>query len=207
MSYTLLVDMDEVLCDFISGACKANEVSRQELEARRIPGEWAIHNLVNELRRERLCTGFDWEIQAPLDQFWSPITEQGEDFWVNLEPLPWANTLITFIGDLCYCGLLKHKNWHVVTAPSKCPSSYSGKVKWLKNFFGSEFDRFCITPHKHIFAKPDAILIDDREENITAFEKNGGIGVLFPSRGNLLHLCADNPIPHVLGQLQQILKG
>lgn len=199
MQYTLLVDMDEVLCDFVGGACQLFGTTKEELHKIQVPGIWDIVAPLS------LCRGCLHPKMITTHRFWGSITEQGEDFWVNLEPLPWANTLVTFIGDLIYSGLLAHENWHVITAPSKCPTSYSGKVKWLKNFFGKEFDRFCITPHKEIFAKSSAILIDDREENIVKFEKSGGIGVLFPSRGNRLYEFHDNPIPYVITKLSQIL--
>lgn len=178
---TILLDMDEVLTDFVGGACRLHGVSREEVdELRAQMGTWYVEPVLTLLLNRR--------IQA--EDFWKPIHEQGEGFWTGLELLPWAHELIEYVKSL-------QIDWHIVTSPSRCPSSYSGKVKYLKRMFGSHFDRFVISPHKHLLAKPGVVLIDDREENIEKFIKAGGDGLVFPSAGNKFHKLSQDPVAHI----------
>ena len=139
ISYIFL-DLDEVLADFVGSALKIHGISREELETHREPGRW--------------------DITKPLglsdDEFWEPIHAAGSGFWSGLDPLPWADELV---------GLVEETGvpWHVVTSPSRCPTCYDGKVRWLKDFFGADFDRFIISPHKEIYAGPGRVILDDRD--------------------------------------------
>lgn len=169
----IFVDMDNVLVDFDPGACRVHGVSYDRMMAERRPGEWDMTRALG---------------LKSHNEFWKPINEGGSQFWEELQPLPWANELIGMVSCLT-------SDWHVITAPSLCPTSYNGKVKWLKNFFGSAFDQFCITPHKEIFAHGQhTILIDDREKNCDKFREAGGRSILFPSHGNNLHAWKHEPI-------------
>lgn len=180
---TILLDMDEVLVDFVSAAIALHGQDRETVYARWKPGKWSMTE----------------PLQLTPDQFWEPIHRAGADFWVNLEPKPWIEELIKIVEQYT-------RNWHVVTSPSRCPTCYDGKVRWLKNYFGPGFDRFAITPHKHLFAKPNTILIDDRGENCRKFEAYGGDAIIFPAIQNCLHWRRDNPLEFVSGQLAAILS-
>ena len=175
----VLVDLDEVIADFTGAALAVHGWTREELEQCREPGSWSI---VNPMR-------------LTLTEFWKPIRAKGEEFWMNIELLPWAHDLILLLTDGGY-------DWHIVTSPDEHVGSYTGKIKWLHKHFGWRLNRCWLNSHKHLLAKPGRILIDDREENIKAFEEHGGDGIIFPSMGNCIHRAAHNPVPHVAKLLE-----
>jgi len=183
----LLVDMDDVLVDFRSGAC-------------------ALHSRIREgIDAACISTGI-WRMAGQMglsdDEFWKPINEAGEAFWVGLKKLPWYSVLMEVVLSVA-------DEYHIVTSPSQCPGSYSGKVKWLNNLYGLGYsNRHLIpTPNKHLFANiPGVVLIDDREETILKFGAKGGKGILFPSCGNRLHSLRHNPVQYVVEQILAISK-
>ena len=186
----ILLDMDEVLVDFIGGVCRLFGITRKELEEHWIPGEWDIFL--------PLCKAISRTMSS--DEFWGKINERGETFWLGLDTMPWINELLKLVQSLT-------DDWHIVTSPSHLPCSYSGKVKWLKNWFGPDFDRFAITPHKEIFACKNVILVDDRQENVIRFREAGGEGILFPTQGNSLHKFTDNPLHYVTPVLESKINA
>lgn len=194
--WTLLLDMDEVICDFIGGACRIHGVTREQFEAVRKPGEWAMNEPLEALKR----------LSGPISQteFWKPIHEAGAAFWRGLHSLPWAEEIYVWLH---HRGLQLGDDfeWHLISAPSIHPSSYEGKVHWIKKRFGGDFTRFALTPHKELFARPNTVLVDDREENLSKFREAGGKGIIFPSRGNSLHALSADPVSFVLPQLEKLL--
>jgi 5'(3')-deoxyribonucleotidase len=170
----IFVDLDEVLADFTKAALEIHGWTREQLDATRPRGVWDITSTL------RLTT----------EEFWQPIHEAGEPFWTTIDLLPWATQLMDFIYEY---GL----DWYVITTPSEHLSSYTGKMKWLSRVFDSHINRCFINPNKHLLAKPGAILIDDKEENVRKFIAAGGDGIIFPSLGNSLHRLADDPVPYV----------
>lgn len=184
----IILDLDDVLVDFVGGVCKLLGITKQDLEKHWTPGNWDIV--------PSLSKAIGMLDTFKEKQFWEAINDGGEQFWLELEELPWMNDLDQLVID-------STDDWHIVSSPSYSPCSYAGKVKWLKNWYGNQFDRFAITPHKEIFACENVILIDDRQENISKFRKAGGEGILFPTRGNNLYSFSDNPLKYVT----PILKG
>jgi 5'(3')-deoxyribonucleotidase len=180
MSYPpLFVDLDEVITDFVGAALKLHGWDRPLLEKYRTPGSW--------------------DISVPMrlsdEEFWKPIHRAGEDFWINIQPLPWAADFVAYLA--------RH-DWTIVTAPSRDVSSYSGKAKWISRNLPAMLSRTIINKDKHWLGHiPGAILIDDREANLEKFAQVGGRTILFPNRGNQLYKLADDPLPHVL----QVLEG
>ena len=166
--------MDEVLVDFVSGACEIHGTTREELTKKWPVGHWSIVEVLGLFKSE----------------FWNRINKEGEDFWFNLKPLPWCNDLLELVKSTT-------DDWHIVTAPSMAISCYSGKVRWLKTYFNPGFDRFVITPHKYLFAQPGIVLIDDREENVLDFVKSGGEGLVFPTHGNRFHEYKEDPVASI----------
>lgn len=176
----ILLDLDEVLVDFIGGACKAFNVDKAKLLECWTPGEWDIVPPLAAAKGFRLTPEF----------FWAVINERGERFWEELELLPWAQQILDLVTEVA-------DEWFIISAPSLCPTSYAGKTRWLKNYFGKDFDRFTITPHKELFAKEGVLLIDDRAENVEKFIKAGGDGLVFPRYHNDLHKLKDDPVCHI----------
>lgn len=154
----IFIDMDGVLCDFVSAAFKVHG---------RTYCESSFPRYVYEL---------EGILKVTTETFWEKIHEHGEDFWVNLEPYPWCHELVTWmqkLGDVV-----------IATSPSRCHTSYAGKRRWLVNnglghlpsMFGA---------HKHLMAAPGRVLIDDAEHNLKAWAQRGGIDVRFPQPWNV----------------------
>lgn len=144
-----------------------------------------------------------WDISGALGlsnaEFHEPIEKASSRFWEDIKPLPWFIELMDLVESLT-------DDWHIISDPSFCSTAYYGKVLWLRRNFGPDFTRFCLTPHKEIFARHGAILIDDREENINKFVEAGGIGIVFPSLGNSLHELRSNPVLYVQQKLEEIFQ-
>lgn len=176
---TLYLDMDEVLTDFIGGACEVHGLSREYVEEKRKPNQYPMEEI----------------LELTPDQFWEPITECGVEFWVNLKPLPHFEELISRVR---YNWEKRGRDWFIVTAPSRCPYSYAGKVLWLKAHIHPHFDRIIPTRYKYKLSKPGTVLLDDHILNCFNFVKvaSPGEAVLFPHVGNKLKEYADKPLEH-----------
>jgi len=179
----LLLDMDEVLVDFDSGACEAHGITSQQMNHYRHPGQWSLIEPIGRAKTAGMSA-------LTLDEFWQPIHDAGAGFWENLNKLPWYDEVVGWAE-------INFEEWYIVSSPSRETCSYTGKVNWLKREFGSQFDRFFLTPYKELLATPNRILLDDREDNISEFEKHGGQGMLFPTRGGRLHQWADSPMSNI----------
>ncbi len=97
----------------------------------------------------------------------------------NLPPMEGMADLIDFIKQtklpweiLSAAGLTENRNLAVYD-----------KTAWVKDHVCPYVAVTCTTKGKHkaIYAKPDRVLIDDRLENIEAWEDAGGIGILHKS--------------------------
>jgi 5'(3')-deoxyribonucleotidase len=175
----ILVDMDEVLVDFVDAACRIHGRNVGDVLLSWPKDTW---NMAQALG---LSQG----------DFWHPIYIAGEKFWEQLQPKPWIKNLLREVKSLT-------DDWHIISSPTRHSECYSGKVKWLKEYFGSTFDQFALTPHKHIFAQENVVLIDDHDDNVEKFVEAGGMGILFPAKYNANSDWASDPVPYVRHQLQ-----
>jgi len=166
-----LLDLDDVLADFMGAALRCHGWTWEEFEEVRKPGTWDM-------------TG---PMRLSHEAFWEPIRTEGEDFWANLDPLPWFDAVIKLVESVC-------KEWYIVSSPPNYLGARSGKEKWLRKAFGNDFDRYLLTPHKHLLANPQTVLIDDKEDNLFRFITSGGGGIIFPTRGNYRWPFADDPV-------------
>jgi 5'(3')-deoxyribonucleotidase len=201
----ILVDLDCVLADFVGGCCAAWGLSTAEVLAHWEPGVYPINAALALALAAREGRPL-YDVQPmPDSRFWARLNGNGA-FWEGLAPLPWCHELTAEVARTT-------PDWHVVTAPSWCVTSYDGKVRWLKARLGERFDRFFITPHKYALAGPGTILIEDNEKNCRDFEVDpltgratGGRAVLFPAHHNRLHLHGACPLRVVRPALAQLVK-
>lgn len=153
---TVFLDMDGVCCNFQGAAMTA--CGFPDL----VPTQW-------DMTRDMGITE---------DEFWRRIDAHGEDFWANLSDYPW------------FCDLYHRLYWqcqgrlYFLSTPSRAPFSASGKVRWLQKWLGPHFDAYIFTRHKHLFAGPGRLLVDDNAENCERFEAAGGQAILFPQPWN-----------------------
>ena len=182
----IILDLDEVLVDFVGGSLKAHGWTKEQYREKLVKGDWGCLG-------QLLCNG------GGAHKFWQPIHALGAAFWENLDEHPWCDDLLAIVKETT-------DDWYIVSSPSHSCSSYTGKVRWLKNKFGSKFDKFALIPHKHIFANKDTILIDDREESVNRFVDTGGQGIVFPNHGNSQHEWENNPLTYVRTELHMLKK-
>lgn len=134
------------------------------------------------------------------EQMWAKIKAMGDEFWVNLEPLPWAFELFErcqSIGDTIF-----------LSATSRDARSASGKVLWIQKHFGENFMHYLLGKRKEHCAKWNSVLIDDHDANIERFTERGGRGILFPQPWNSNHALANDTdrMPYVYSQLDKIAR-
>ena len=102
------------------------------------------------------------------NDFWSAITKAGAKFWAELNWMPDGQQLWGYINQY---------NPKLLTAPSREQSSEIGKQEWInKNLPGTPVI-FKQAKDKKDLAEPNAILIDDRKDNIQQWVDAGGIGI------------------------------
>ncbi len=102
------------------------------------------------------------------DDFWGAITREGAKFWANLNWMSDGQQLWSYI---------KQYNPQLLTAPSREESSRTGKLAWVDKNIPNTPIIFKQAKDKKDLAEPNAILIDDRKDNIQQWIDAGGIGI------------------------------
>jgi hypothetical protein len=172
----IFVDMDGVLCDFISAAF---EVHGKKYDAETYPKlEWSIASVLG----------------ITEDEFWRVIDDCKHRFWPSLNRYPWASELLFEARSVASVSLL--------STPSKSGFSHSGKRVWVDEHAPDV--ELILCKSKHFLAAPGRVLIDDNDGNIKKWRDNGGLGILFPQPWNANHQFTDNPLGHVFEQLHVI---
>ncbi len=184
----ILLDMDEVLCDFVGGVCTkwGDGVDKDELLKYWEPGVWDIAPPLTKYLGRCPTTNPITETE-----FWNKINGDTH-FWAKLKPLPWLQDLLITIQ-------LVTGDWYVVTSPSRCLTSHVGKHLWITEHLPTVFSdqRLIITKHKHLFANYNTMLIDDRDSNVEEFRLAGGMGLVFPRHHNSNHAYKDDPVSYI----------
>jgi hypothetical protein len=118
-------------------------------------------------------TGKDIAGQYHTDaKFWEPIDKAGYNFWINLKWTKDGKELWNYI---------KKYNPDILSSPSRQNASRIGKHDWVQREIPGYRLILRSPENKKEFATPTSILIDDRESNITDWQKAGGIGILHTS--------------------------
>lgn len=165
----VLLDMDGVLADWHTAACRACGIERPESL---IHKGWALAETLG----------------ITEDVLWARV-DSCETFWRDLEPYPWVHELV----ELCQM----YGEVTIATSPAWKPSCASQKIEWLREQFGDRFSSFMIGRKKHLMARPNAVLIDDWDKNVKLFRDHGGYAITFPRPWNSMHAQSDNPVAHV----------
>jgi hypothetical protein len=198
MSKTLriLLDLDEVLGDFVGAACRLYGCTYEEILSHWERGDRNCVPPLSKTLTEK--TGRLGEaLPLSVVEFNRKVEEAGEAFWALILPLPWMSDLMEEVTA-------STPDWWVVSNPLNWLGAYSGKARWLKGQFGSAFDRFHITRYKEEFARPNTILVDDCDENVRKFREAGGEGIVFPRWHNSLSGRRDDPVDYVRAELERL---
>lgn len=153
----IMCDVDGVLADFTGAAYDAHGVARgSEI---RLNVEWEIEKSIGITR----------------SQFWKPLSSF--EFWYNIPLMPGAKSFVDRLGQFAPVSFM--------TEPQPMPECAAAKVKYLHTHFGRGKHPIYLTiGPKCIFAKPELLLVDDRETTVKMWRKAGGRAVLFPQRWN-----------------------
>ena len=155
--YVIYCDMDGVLCDFDLGYEKLTGISTAEANTK--------------------GKSYFWEL------FRKGAGKNEKDFWSNLPWQPGGRELWKAISPHTPNILSSPAIDFSLPTDQQLSPEYNqaiqGKKEWIsKNLTNVGKEIFVPAVQKATFAAPNHILIDDLEKNITAWEANGGIGIL-----------------------------
>lgn len=154
--YQIYQDLDGCLCDFDERFEHYSGMDPKEYETQ------AIQQYGEKMGKQK---------------FWNLIDDQvGVRFWRGMKWMPEGKELWDYVK--------KYKPI-ILTAPSMNEVSRIGKKLWVQDNLGSNIPiEFKRSSQKHEFSKPNAILIDDRVENIQSWKSKNGIGILYKGNTN-----------------------
>lgn len=169
MKPVVFFDMDGVLADFVTGACRAHK-STLHLEPMTV--QWDFGKQI----------GFPEGVKNPA--FWEPM---GHTFWANLPILHDGRRLLIAAETLVPTDQIA-----ILTSPSFNVGGIDGKREWVETHVPQLRSRFFTGSAKHLVAGYGKILLDDYEGNIDTWEAAGGRGILIPRSWNRRRDRCDN---------------
>lgn len=178
----ILLDMDGVCTNFVKGICLTVKKDYQQAIDSWPKGEYDLTRVLD----------------IDPQMLWASIDAQGMAFWRNLESYPWFEQLYDSLV------LLVDSRVIFTTVPSWSASSFAGKILWLQRRFGQQFRNYIFTPHKALFAHPNAILIDDSDRNIDVFNRVNQSGIIFPQPWNK-GIRTENVVEQIVDSVQKLI--
>lgn len=154
----VLLDMDGVLVDFISGALEIHNIKETQEEIYKSnPGEWDLMKLLN--------------MSAPA--FFKPMDEE---FWAKLDWMPDGHQILVMLEKA-----FGQENITICSSPSENYGCIDGKKRWIERHLPRHYKHNTIfTNKKERCARSDTVLIDDSDKNILKFKEKGGVTYLVP---------------------------
>ena len=153
MIKTVYLDLDGVITDFVGGVCRAFNKSNPYLKLTRDYTFWNAWPEISTGTVDDICT---------------------INFWANLSWAHDGHETLRMVLDH-----FKPEQIYLFTRPMPNPDSYTGKALWVQKHLPKYNKRLIITQiPKSLLAKPDTLLIDDKDENVEEFAKAGGYGIL-----------------------------
>tara|TARA_R110002050_G_scaffold37148_4_gene92366 strand:- start:6159 stop:10673 length:4515 start_codon:yes stop_codon:yes gene_type:complete len=120
----------------------------------------------------------EYQSKNGVEKFWDLIDVQtGVKFWVGM---PWMED-----GKQYWDYISKYKPI-LLSSPSIRNESRLGKRLWVKNNIPGTPLKLAYSKNKKNYAQENAILIDDRENNINQWIASGGIGILHTSASDTI---------------------
>ena len=120
----------------------------------------------------------EYKKENGVSKFWDLVDNQtGVKFWVGM---PWMGD-----GKEYWDYISKYKPT-LLSSPSINNESRLGKRLWVKNNLPGTPLKLAYSKNKKNYAQENAILIDDREDNINQWIASGGIGILHTSASDTI---------------------
>lgn len=181
MIKTVFLDMDGVLVNFRKGIHDAfnkpyNHITSPENKKWSFWNDWpdVTFEMVNAI-----CT---------------------TSFWQHLEGMYDGRDILTMIEYKFAPAQI-----YLLTTPMPNLESASGKMIWVHDHLPSYLKHTIITQApKYLLARPDTLLIDDKNENIDDFREAGGKAHLIARPWNRAYLQADRTVEVVREFLERI---
>jgi len=173
----IVLDMDGVLADFVSGTC-----ALFGMPSGWQPSHWDFYD--------------DFGVDART--FWAKVSMR-PDFWLDLEPTPWKDELVSLAQQ-------HGREWVIATSPAIDPSCWQQKVAWVYEHVDACCRNLVVTPQKHLLSAPGRVLIDDSDHNVEKWRAAGGTAILFPTPWNENRGLADDPITYTKGKLEDVAE-
>lgn len=182
----ILLDLDEVLADFVGAALRLHKWTMPEyIKAQEEQGRLGQWNMVPTMG-------------LAFNEWLEPIAKGGPGFWRSLYPTKWLNQLLEMVQSYT-------NDWFIVSSPIPdiLEQCHLGKLRWVCAECGPLFaNRTIITSDKSLLANYKTLLIDDHEKNCKEFLAAGGNAILFTAITNPCYAQADNPLPFVEERLK-----
>lgn len=185
----IYVDLDGVLCDFVSAALTVHKKDPAEAMKEWPPGDYDA--------LPKLC-GVDeesfWQGVNDYKTSWATGSPQGAALWQHeIKAYPWADLLWNLCEE-------RAATW-VMTSPARSPGSAYGKIAWLQAWKGVTFRKYVIAPNKSHLSRPGTLLLDDDPKNVQKWREGGGEALLFPRLWNDRHERHERPMETVIPEL------
>ena len=131
-----------------------------------------------------------YDIHGALRRLNPDVKMTVDEFWRNVRFNDWAMAPVSNEASAIIEKSVEkvgRNNVFILTKPTRCPESCSGKLEWIQTHMPRWLQRqFVITPKKGCCARPDSLLIDDNYENLEEFWEAGGRGLLMPRPWNYM---------------------
>lgn len=173
-----LVDLDGVLCDFVSGVCDLHDRENPYDD----PGNLGVYEF------SKL-----WGMTP--EEFYGPT--RSREFWANLVPYGDAGETMRLLS-----GWLGPENVAILTSLANAEAA-AGKYDWVARHFPDYLGRLMVARCKHFCAHPRAMLLDDDPRNCERFRAWGGTAVVVPRPWN----SRTPEMISVAEGLRELLKG
>lgn len=179
---TILLDVDGVLLDFVGHA--------MELMNSAMGKEFTFEHLKDEPCLARL---YGFHSRGEFFQF---LGTKFPHFWFEIPKLPWAMDLLDLLLSYNHYGVM------ICTSPQADPNSWAGKCHQLR-MMGINWTQIVMCHNKYLLAKPDVLLIDDYEYNVSKFREHGGLAVQVPSNWNLPKTTLDDIVNVINSEIRK----
>lgn len=160
----ILLDMDGVIVDLVNGVCSKLNIPNPYVYGREDRWDFSV------------------SLGIPHEEIWPQL---GYDFWRDLSPYPWTQDLVDFLIKK-----VGADNISILTKPCGTIGCIDGKIEWLKTHV-PQIKTYGISNEKGFYGSPDFLLIDDTDENVNSFSKNGATSFLFAAPWNRKFLITD----------------
>lgn len=183
----VFIDLDGVLADFLSAACV---------------------RLGRKL--DELPTGI-YDLARLFEMPWADIDAKigrDYDFWRHQIPVyPWTHRILTMLRDAQQEGTIG--DFFILSSPwSQSTECHRAKLEWCDVNLGVPHSDVILTPHKHLLAGPNRLLVDDLPSHCVEWCRCGGYAITFPchhTNGRLRTLSPD-PFIHLVLALASLIE-